>query len=186
MVMVVVMMVIMTVAMAMIMSVPMRVIMRMSMTMGMAVMMIMRLGDNATFAGAKRIAELTVLNLGSWCGRPHAFNVMVVTFLGRADFIFEAQDLRPILAHGAVHLVLTFKDLRHTLREGCDHLRMVVEIPGLDELNVRIAFGHDIREAIDAVNEDPGEEEVGKHDDAFVAKPCDVFEARLDQWERHT
>ena len=58
--------------------------------MGMTVVMIMRLGDDAAFASAKRIAEITVLNLGTWSGCPHALNVVMVTFLRCANFIFEA------------------------------------------------------------------------------------------------
>ena len=40
--------------------------------------------------------------------RADAFYMMMVAFLGQADLNFKAQDLLPIFAHQAVHIVGTF------------------------------------------------------------------------------
>ncbi len=40
-----------------------------------------------------------------------------------------------------------------------------------------------VGEAIDPVDQDAGEQEIRKHDNAFVAKTRDMLEAGFDQWE---
>ena len=104
----------------------------------------------------------------------------MVAFLRCANFVLETQDLCTILAHCAVHLVLAVKYFGDTFCECRNDLRMIVEVTGLDELTVWVALGYDIREAIDPVDQNAGEEEVREYDDAFVAEPGDVLEARFD------
>ena len=58
---------------------------------------------------------------------------------------------------------------------------MVVQIPGFDELNIRICRGNLVGEAVDPVNQNSGKQKIGKHHNALVAQPCDMLETGLNQ-----
>ena len=112
-----------------------------------------------------------------------ALHVMVVAFLGQADLGLEAEDLLPVLAELAVHVVVAGLDFLHALGEGIEHQGMVREVGRLDELNLRMPRRHLVRVVVDPLDQDAGEEEVGKYDDPPVAKLRRVLQARLDQGE---
>ena len=65
------------------------------------------------------------------------FDVMVMAFLRESDLGLEAEHLLAVLAHLAVHQVLPVEDFLHAVDEGVDDQRMVVEVAGLDELDLR-------------------------------------------------
>ena len=62
-----------------------------------------------------------------------------------------------------------------------DHLRMVVEIGRLDELDLGMARRHRVGRIIDALHQNAGEQEIREDDDAPIAEPRRMFERRLDQ-----
>ena len=101
------------------------------------------------------------------------------------DIGFEAKHLFAILAHLAVHHRRTFKDLLDPILEGIEDQRVVIQIARLDELDLRETRGHLVGIAVDALNQNAGEEEVGEDDDALVAELGGVRQARLDQRESH-
>ena len=68
-----------------------------------------------------RIAVVTFL-------RAHAFNMMVVTFLNRADFRFKAQNGCAIFTHLTIHSDVTCDDLFDAFDKSFNHCRMVVQI----------------------------------------------------------
>ncbi len=109
--------------------------------------------------------------------------MVVVALLNGAGFRLEAQHLGAVLAHLAVHGDVARQDLLNALHEGFDHLRVVVEIGGLDELDLRVAGGHSIGRGVDTVHQNASEQEIGKHDDTAVAEPCRMFETRFDERE---
>ena len=49
-----------------------------------------------------------------------AFHMMVVALLRQPDLRLETQNLRPVFAQAAVHLVFPYENLRHPIREGVD------------------------------------------------------------------
>ena len=63
-----------------------------------------------------------------------AFDMMVMALLRGSNFGLEAQDLRAVFAHLAVHGDVAGEDLIDALFECCNHLWMVIEIGRLDEL----------------------------------------------------
>ena len=105
------------------------------------------------------------------CGAgPNAFDVVVMAFLLKADFGFESQHLFTVLAHLAIHVAGAFQDLGHPVGEGLKHQGMVVQIAGLDELDVRELGCDRVGVVVDPLDQDAGEQEVGEHDDAAVSK----------------
>ena len=71
-----------------------------------------------------------------------AFDVVVMTFLRQADLVLEAKNLFAILAHLAVHKVLASNDLVDPVLEGREDERMIVEVTGLHELDLRMPRCH--------------------------------------------
>ncbi len=63
---------------------------------------------------------------------------------------------------------------------------MIVEIACLEELDFRMSGSHIVGEGKDTLDQNTGEEEVGKDNDPLVTKLGGMFEAGLDQWESHT
>ena len=113
------------------------------------------------------------------------FHVMMVTFLLKANLVLEPEHLRTILAELAVHVVGALKDLGDAINEGFNDIVLVIEIVGLDELDVRMASRDLVGEVVDAAHENAGEEEIGENDDPLVAKAGGVFEARFHEREGH-
>jgi len=109
--------------------------------------------------------------------------MVVVAFLRQTHFVFEAQNLRAVLAHLAVHVVGAFQDLRDPVGKCIHDLRMVVQVSRLDELDPRMAGCDLIGVVIDALDQDAREQEIREDDDPLVAHPRAVLQRRFDQRE---
>ena len=96
-----------------------------------------------------------------------SFNMMMMTLLRKANFTFKAKHLFPIFAELAIHQVPSFEDFIYTFRKGIQNQRMVIEVGGLDEFNLRMPLGDKIGVIIDSLNEDSGEQKIGKNHDPF-------------------
>ncbi len=55
---------------------------------------------------------------------------------------------------------------------------MVLQIPGVEEFDLRMALGHLLGNAIDALHQHAGEQEIGENDDAPVSQLHRVFQPR--------
>ncbi|MCB1833396.1 MAG: hypothetical protein KDH19_08145, partial [Geminicoccaceae bacterium] len=152
MVMVMVVMVVIMIMVVMVVVVPVPVV---------VIMMMMVVAGEAAGAGAERVAQIAGFHRAAGCGRTLSLDVMVMALLRRADLGLEAQHLRPVFAHAAIHQVGAVTDLVHPLDEGVDDLRVIVEIAGLDELQFGMIGGDAVGETVDAVDQDAGEEEIG-------------------------
>ena len=106
-----------------------------------------------------------------------------MAFLCKTYFRLKPNDLGSVFAHIAIHGVVVGQDLSYPLGECLDHLWVVVEVTGLDEIDLRERFGDQIREAVYAVDQDAGEEEIGENDNPLEAQFGDMFQARLHQRE---
>ena len=105
---------------------PMSVIMVVIMVVMMVPMvMIMPLIQTAG-AGAEMIAQLTILDIASRGRHTLPLDMVMVALLRHSNLILEAKNLRPVFAHGAVHVVAAFEDLAHAVSKGGNHLGMVV------------------------------------------------------------
>ena len=96
-----------------------------------------------------------------------SLNMMMMTLLRKAHFTFKSQDLLPVFAELAIHQVPSFEDFIYTFRKGIQNQRMVIEVGGLDEFNLRMPLGDKIGVIIDSLNEDSGEQKIGKNHDPF-------------------
>jgi len=114
-----------------------------------------------------------------------ALDMVVMAFLREPHFGFEAQDLFTVFAHLAVHQVCAFTDLDHTVCEGFENLRVVVEIGCFDELNIGMIGGNHVSVIIDALDQNAGEQKIRKHNNSPVAKLDGVFQCGLDEREGH-
>ena len=154
------------------------------MVVTMSVRMIMRVLHRETArTSAESIAVDAIFDIRPRRARALTLNMMMVTLLRRANLCLKPQHLRAIFAQCTIHQVLTAKDLCHPLGKGRDDLRMVVEISGFDELNVRVLSGNLVRKTIDAVDQDTGEQEVREDNDALETKLRNTLQARLYQWK---
>ena len=139
-VMMVVMPVVMTVAVAVIM-------------MMMPVVMMMIMGHvQPAFACAKCRAKIAIFDITAGGGNTFAFNMVVVAFLGQANFIFKAQHLRPVFTHRTIHIVIAGQDFAYPISKSRDHLIMVIEITCFDKFNIRMAGGNFIGETVNPIN----------------------------------
>ena len=66
-----------------------------------------------------------------------AFDMMVMAFLGQADFILEPEDLGAVFAQAAVHGVVAVDDLLDALLERFHDHGVIVQVGGLDEFDLR-------------------------------------------------
>ena len=96
-----------------------------------------------------------------------SFNMMMMTLLRKAHFTFKSQHLLPVFAELAIHQVPSFEDFIYTFRKGIQNQRMIIEVGGLDEFNLRMPLGDKIGVIIDSLNEDSGEQKIGKNHDPF-------------------
>ena len=96
-----------------------------------------------------------------------SFNMMMMTLLRKAHFTFKSQHLLPVFAELAIHQVPSFEDFIYTFREGIQNQWMIIEVGGLDEFNLRMPLGDKIGVIIDSLNEDSGEQKIGKNHDPF-------------------
>ena len=96
-----------------------------------------------------------------------SFNMMMMTLLRKAYFTFKAKHLFPVFAELAIHQIPTFENFIYTFRKGIQNQRMVIEVGGLDEFNLRMPLGDKIGVIIDSLNEDSGEQKIGKNHNPF-------------------
>ena len=108
-----------------------------------------------------------------------------MAFLRQTDLGFETENPFAVLAHLAVHQVLAGDDLLDPVGKGVQHRRMVVQVAGLDELDLGMARRHPVAVRVDPFHQHAGKEEIGEHDDALEAQAHGMFEPRLDQREGH-
>ena len=94
-------------------------------------------------------------------------NMMMMTLLRKAHFTFKSQHLFSVFAELAIHQVPSFEDFIYTFRKGIQNLRMIIEVGGLDEFNLRMPLGDKIGVIINSLNEDSGEQKIGKNHDPF-------------------
>ena len=93
--------------------------------------------------------------------------MMMMTLLRKAHFTFKSQHLFPVFAELAIHQVPSFEDFIYTFRKGIQNQWMIIEVGGLDEFNLRMPMGDKIGVIIDSLNEDSGEQKIGKNHDPF-------------------
>ena len=96
-----------------------------------------------------------------------SFNMMMMTLLRKAHFTFKSQHLLPVFAELAIHQVPSFEDFIYTFRKGIQNQRMIIEVGGLDEFNLRMPLGDKIGMIINSINKDSGEQKIGKNHDPF-------------------
>ena len=106
-----------------------------------------------TLPGAEIIAEIAIRNVGTRGRRALALNVMMMAFLHRANLRLKAKHARAVLAQRAVGWRHLSVHLRDALGKGRQHLIMIIQVPSLDELDIRMSGGHLIGEPIDAVDQ---------------------------------
>ena len=93
--------------------------------------------------------------------------MMMMTLLRKAHFTFKSQHLLPVFTELTIHQIPSFKDFIYTFRKGIQNQRMVIEVGGLDEFNLRMPLGDKIGVIIDSLNENSGEQKIGKNHDPF-------------------
>ena len=164
----------------MVMSVVM-IVMVMTVTMMMVVVILVEPAGT----GAEMIAQFAILDIASRCGNALPLDMMVMAFLGKTDFILETKNLRAVLAQRTVHVVVAVENFTNAVGEGGYDLGMVVEIACLDEFHLWMGRGDLVGEAVDTVDQNAGEQKVGKHHNALETKLDDMFKAGLDKREGH-
>ena len=93
--------------------------------------------------------------------------MMMMTLLRKAHFTFKSQHLFPVFAELAIHQVPSFENFIYTFRKGIQNQRMVIEVGGLDECNLRMTLGDKIGVIINSLNEDSREQKIGKNHNPF-------------------
>ena len=96
-----------------------------------------------------------------------SLNMMVMTLLRKDHFTFKSKHLFPIFTELTIHQVPSFENFIYTFRKGIQNQRMVIEVGGLDEFNFRMPLGDKIGVIINSLNEDSGEQKIGKNHDPF-------------------
>ena len=97
----------------------------------------------------------------------YSLNMMMMTLLRKAHFTLKSKHLLPVFAELAIHQVPSFEDFIYTFRKGIQNQWMIIEVGGLDEFNLRMPLGDKIGVIIDSLNEDSGEQKIGKNHDPF-------------------
>ena len=100
-------MVMMPVIMIVIMAVAVVVIMALAVTM----MMVVMIHIQPAGPGAEMVAQVAILDIASRRRDALPFDMVVVALLRLPDLVLEPQNLRPVFAHGAVHVVAAFQNL---------------------------------------------------------------------------
>ena len=151
----------------------------------MPVMMVVIIHIQTTFPRAKIMALHTGFNRRAGCICALALNVVVMAFLHGTHLVLEPQNLRAIFA-SATGQRRDFPQLFGDAFGECfKHLHMVIQIAGLDEFNIGICRCNAVGKAVNPVDQNAGKQEIRKHDDAFIAELCRVFQTRLHQREGH-
>ena len=93
--------------------------------------------------------------------------MMMMTLLRKAHFTFKSKNLLAVFAELTIHQVPSFEDFIYTFRKGIQNQGVIIEVGGLDEFNLRMPLGDKIGVSIDSLNEDSGEQKIGKNHDPF-------------------
>lgn len=103
--------------------------------------------------------------------------------LGGRDFLhrlaLDGEDLRAVLACSTIGRRDGVGLLDDALSKSLKHLRVIPKIARFDKLHLSVLRRHLIGEAIDPVDQDAREEEIGEHDDALVAQLGRMLQAGL-------
>ena len=75
---------------------------------------------------AEMITKLAILNAASRGGNAFSLDMMVMTFLRQPNLGFKSQNLRPIFAHGTIHIVASMQNFQHSISKGGNHLWVVI------------------------------------------------------------
>ena len=100
-------------------------------------------------------------------GFRETLNVVMVTGLIEAHLLFKAQHLRPVFTQRAVHGGFTTHHLLNPLQESVENERVIAQIRGVDEFNLRMISRNALGVFADPAHQNPGEEEIRKDDDAL-------------------
>ena len=124
-------------------------------------------------------------------------DMVMMARLRRAGVAFVADDPGAVLAQLAVHRRLAVAQFRDPLAERVEHRGMVAQIGRLDELDIGKPPRRRVARSVDALDQDAGEQEIRKDDDAAKPEPrgmgrrrvdarvCDAAERRLGPAEPH-
>jgi len=173
-VMVMVMPMVMTVAVLVVVPMVMRMVVVMRVSMVMIVLMVMPV---------PMIVAVPMIFRGTGAD---AFDMMVMAFLRQANLVFEAQNLIAVFAHLTVHVVRALNNLHQALCKGFHDHRMIIQITGLHEFQLRVPGGDLVCVIIDAFDQNAGEQEIGEHDDPLVSHTGAMLQGGLYQREGHT
>src|SRR4051794_17149684 len=92
----------------------------------------------------------------------NAADMVVMAGLRRTELAGVTDDLRAIFAELAVHRRIAAANFLDALGEGIEHERMVAQIRRLHEIDRGKASGDCVGLLVDALHQDPGEEEIRK------------------------
>jgi hypothetical protein len=141
------------------------IIMAMRVIMIVAVFMVMAVGMSVAFPGAD------------------AFDMVVMTFLRKANLVLKTQYLFSVLTLLAIHFVLTGQNVVYPFRQCFEHQRVIVEVTGLDEFDFRVTRRHDIGVVVNAFDQYSGKQKIREDDNAFEAQARCMLQSRLDKGE---
>jgi len=111
--------------------------------------------------------------------------MVMMAFLRETNLVLEAQNLRPVFAQRAVHIVVTVKNFANTVGKCGDDLGMVVQIASLDKFGSGVRRRNLVGKAVDPVNQNPRKQKIWEHHNTLEAKLYDMFKTWLDKREGH-
>jgi hypothetical protein len=170
---------------AMIMGVAVGMTMCVIMIVRMGVIVAMPLHIQSADPRAKILTLRAIFDVTTGGIRALTLNVVVMAFLYGPDFSLKPQDLRAVFAGAAGGRNLLAQLFGDALRKGFKHAGVIPQIARFYEFNVGMCGGDLIGKAIDPINKNAREQEIWKHDDAFIAKLCNMGQTRLYQGEGH-
>ena len=100
-------------------------------------------------------------------GFRETLNVVMVTGLIEAHLLFKAQHLRPVFTQRAVHGGFTTHHLLNPLHESVENERVIAQIRGVDEFNLRMIPRNALGVLADPAHQNPGEKEIREDNDAL-------------------
>ncbi len=110
---------------------------------------------------------------------PGAAHMVMMPLLRRADGIVVPDDARAVFAELAVHRRIAGIAFVNAVEEGVDDPRVIAEIAGLDEGDLGETGGSLVGLAVDAFDQNPGEQEIRKDDDAAETEKRRTVERRV-------
>ena len=95
----------------------------------------------------------------------------------------SGEDLRAVSTCPAIGGRVLACLFDYPLGKRGQNLGMVAQIGGFDKGDVRVFSSHLIGKAINSVDQDAREQEIGKYDDTLVGQPGDMLQTGFDQRE---